>query len=93
MEEEKLKKEIIVLKQRVAELEHQEAKRKAMARISLIYKIVKVLVIIMLVLYAYNYVNTKIKPYKEKIDKIEEKVDIAQDVAKTTKDKISNIFK
>ena len=59
------------LTERIEKLEKAENKRIVKKRIEIAFKIIKLLVIIVLLVMAYNY----IKPYKEKIDNVNEKVD------------------
>lgn len=59
------------LTERIEKLEKAENKRIIKKRIEITFKIIKLLVIIVLIIMAYNY----IKPYKEKIDNVNEKVD------------------
>lgn len=59
------------LTERIEKLEKAENKRIVKKRIEITFKIIKLLVIIVLLVMAYNY----IKPYKEKIDNVNEKVD------------------
>lgn len=78
--EEKIKE----LTERIEVLEKAEHKRIIKKRIELTYKIIKILIIILLLFMLYSY----IKPYKEKIDNIENKVDTVENYVK---DKWSNI--
>lgn len=59
------------LTERIEKLEKAENKRIIKKRIEITFKIIKLLVIIVLIIMAYNY----IKPYKEKIDNVNKKVD------------------
>ena len=56
---------------RIEKLEKAENKRVIKRRIELIWKGIKLLIIVVLIFMAYNY----IKPYKEKIDNASEKID------------------
>lgn len=78
--EEKIKE----LTERIEVLEKAEHKRIIKKRVELTYKIIKILIIILLLFMLYSY----IKPYKEKIDNIENKVDTVENYVK---DKWSNI--
>lgn len=63
------------LTKRIEKLEKEENKRKSKAKIKTIYKITKLIVIIILLLLGYNYLNNKfIKPYKEKVDYVDGKI-------------------
>ena len=69
-------KEIIKnLTQRIEILEKAERKRIIKRRIAIFFRLIKLVVLIVLVYYGYNYVNDKyINPYKEKIENINEKI-------------------
>ena len=70
--EEKIKE----LTERVEILEEAERKRIRRKRIRIILKLIKWIIIIGLLYYGYTYVNDKyIKPYKDKLDFINEKID------------------
>ena len=58
------------LNERIEYLEKKEKRRTIKAGISIAYKLIKLLIIIFLLYKVYMY----IKPYKEKIDTIDEKV-------------------
>ncbi len=67
------------LTERVEKLEKAENKRIIKRRIEIIIKVVVGIIMLILLFMAYNYVNnTIIKPYKEKIDYVNEKVDTVQ---------------
>ena len=67
------------LTERVEKLEKAENKRIIKRRIEIITKVVIGIIMLILLFMAYNYVNnTIIKPYKEKIDYVNEKVDTVQ---------------
>ena len=84
--EEKIKE----LTERIEVLEEAERKRKVRKRIHIILKLIKWIAILALVFYGYTYVNDKyIKPYKEKLDFINEKLDSAD----LTIDNIKKYFK
>jgi len=59
------------LTERIEKLEKAENKRVIKKRIEIAWGLFKLLVIIVLLIMAYNY----IKPYKEKIDNVTDKVD------------------
>ena len=83
--EEKVKE----LEERIEKLEKAENKRVIKKRIELAWGLIKLIVLIVLVFMAWNY----IKPYKEKIDAASEKVD---KVEKFVNDKLGgfkNYFK
>lgn len=88
--EEKIKE----LTERVEKLEKAENKRIIKRRIEIITKIVIGIIIIILLFMAYNYVNnTIIKPYKEKIDYVNEKVDTVQNFVDDKFGGLSKYFK
>ena len=67
------------LTERVEKLEKAENKRIIKRRIEIITKAVIALIVIILLIIGFVYVNnTIIKPYKEKIDYVNEKVDTVQ---------------
>ena len=67
------------LTERVEKLEKAENKRILKRRIEIGTKIVIGLIIVILLVVAYIHINnTIIKPYKEKIDYVNEKVDKVQ---------------
>ena len=59
------------LTERIEKLEKAENKRIFKKRIEIAWGLIKLLIIIVLLIMAYNY----IKPYKEKIDNVTDKVD------------------
>lgn len=73
--EEKIKE----LTERIEVLEKAENKRIVKRRIKTILNIIKYAIIIALIVFGYIYVNTHyIKPYKEKIDYVNDKVETIQ---------------
>ena len=67
------------LTERIEKLEKAENKRILKRRIEIGTKIVIGLIIVILLVVAYIHINnTLIKPYKEKIDYVNEKVDKVQ---------------
>lgn len=66
------------LNERIIKLEKAEHKRIIKKRIETIFNIVKLLIIVILLIKVYIY----IKPYKEKIDKIDKKVDNVENYVK-----------
>ena len=68
--------EIQKLNERVAKLEAAENKRILKRRIEIWSKIVIALVVVIILVVGYIYINNKyIKPYKEKLDSVNEKVE------------------
>ena len=80
--EEKIKE----LTERIEVLEKAEHKRIIKKRIELTYKLIKILIIIIIIFMLYSY----IKPYKEKIDNIENKVNTVEDYVKNKWSSIKN---
>ena len=74
------------LTERIEVLEKQEHKRTIKRRIELTFKLIKVIAIIVIIIMIYSY----IKPYKEKIDELDNKVD---SVETYVKDKWNSIQK
>ena len=80
--EEKIKE----LNERIEVLEKAEHKRIVKKRIEITFNVIKIIIIILLLIKVYLY----IKPYKEKIDNIDAKVDTVEDYVK---DKWNNLQK
>ena len=79
------------LTERIERLEKFENRRILKKKIKIAWSITKVVVVIVILLSSYFYVYKKvIKPYKDKIDYVEEKVD---GVEKFVKDKWESIKK
>lgn len=72
--EEKIKE----LNERIEVLEKAEHKRIVKKRIAITFNIIKVLIIVIILIKVYLIV----KPYKEKIDNIENKVDTVENYVK-----------
>ena len=82
------------LTERVEKLEKAEHKRVIKRRIEIITKIVIAVIVIVLLIIGYIYVNnTIIKPYKEKIDYVNEKVDTVQNFVNDKFGGLSKYFK
>lgn len=63
------------LSERIAKLEKAENKRIAKRKREIAFKVTKVLVVIILLIMGYNYINNNlVKPYKEKIDYVDQKI-------------------
>ncbi len=85
---------IIELTKRIEILEAAEKKRIAKRKIKIAYELTKIIILIAILLTAYLYVNNKvIKPYKEKVDFINEKVDNFGNLVEDKFNGIKNIFK
>lgn len=85
---------IIELTKRIEILEAAEKKRIAKRKIKIAYELTKIIILITIFLTAYLYVNNKvIKPYKEKVDFINEKVDNFGNLVEDKFNGIKNIFK
>lgn len=80
--EEKIKE----LNERIEVLEKAEHKRIVKKRIEITFNIIKLIIFILLLIKVYLY----IKPYKEKIDNIDAKVDTVENYVK---DKWNNLQK
>lgn len=80
--EEKIKE----LNERIEILEKAEHKRIVKKRIEITFNIIKLIIFILLLIKVYLY----IKPYKEKIDNIDAKVDTVENYVK---DKWNNLQK
>lgn len=82
------------LTERVEKLEKAENKRIIKRRIEIITKAVIALIVIILLIIGFVYVNnTIIKPYKEKIDYVNEKVDTVQNFVDDKFGGLSKYFK
>ena len=82
------------LTQRIEKLEKEENKRILKRRIEIGTKVVIGLIVMALLVAAYIYVNnTIIKPYKEKIDYVNEKVDTVQNFIDEKFGGLSKYFK
>lgn len=67
------------LSERIAKLEKAEQKRINKRKREIIFKIIKFILIIIIILTGYIYINNNfIKPYKEKIDYVDQKVDTVE---------------
>ena len=82
------------LTERVEKLEKAENKRIIKRRIEIGTKIVIGIIILVLLIMAYIHINnTIIKPYKEKIDYVDEKVDKVQGFIDDKLGRLSKYFK
>ena len=87
--EEKIKE----LTERIEKLEKIEHKRMVKNRIKIIFGIIKYIVIIAFLYFGYNYINEKyIKPYKEKIDYVDNKVNNVESSIDSTIDGLKKYF-
>ena len=72
----KYEEQILELKRRIEVLEKAENKRIQKRKIEIAFDVFKFLLIVILLLVVYIYVyGNYIKPYKEKIDYVEEKIE------------------
>lgn len=72
--------QILELKKRIEVLEKAERKRIIKHRRTIIFTVIKYCLIIIILVIGCSYVyNNYIKPYKEKIDNFEQKVDTVED--------------
>ena len=82
------------LTERIEKLEKAENKRILKRRIEIGTKIVIGIIILVLLIMAYIHINnTIIKPYKEKIDYVDEKVDKVQGFIDDKLGRLSKYFK
>ena len=64
------------LTERIEKLEKVENKRIAKRKIKIIFTTIKILFILAIIVFGYIYINNHyIKPYKEKIDYVNDKVE------------------
>ena len=84
---------IIELTERIEKLEKAENKRIIKSKIKTIYEIVKIVLIVSIFIYGYVYINnTVIKPYKEKVDYINNKIDTVENFVEDKFDSFKNLF-
>lgn len=84
--------QILALKKRIEVLEKAENKRIKKREREIIFKIIKFIVIVGVIVFGINYVyKNYVIPYKEKIDKFEEKVDAVEDFVSDNLDIIDKI--
>lgn len=91
-----LEKQIQELNERVLYLEKREQKRIRRRNITIFFNVLKVLVILAIIFIIYNkFNNTVVKPYREKMDFVEDKVSGVSDkvdgIEKYVKDSIQKI--
>lgn len=85
---------IIELTKRIEILEAAENKRITKRKIKIAYELAKIIILIVILLSAYLYINSKvIKPYKEKVDYINDKVNNVQNFVEDKFNSFKNIFK
>lgn len=85
---------IIELTKRIEILEAAENKRITKRKIKIAYELAKIIILIVILLTAYLYINSKvIKPYKEKVDYINDKVNNVQNFVEDKFNSFKNIFK
>ncbi len=71
------------LTERIERLEKYENRRILKKKIKIAWSVTKVVIIIVILLSSYFYVYKKvIKPYKDKVDYVEEKVDSVESFVK-----------
>lgn len=82
------------LTKRIEILEAAENKRITKRKIKIAYELAKIIILIVILLSAYLYINSKvIKPYKEKVDYINDKVNNVQNFVEDKFNSFKNIFK
>lgn len=85
---------IMELTKRIEVLEAAENKRKTKKKIKIAYEITKIAIVLGLLLAGYIYINVKvIKPYKETVNKVNDKVNNIQDFFTDNTDKVKGWFK
>ena len=81
---------ILELQKRIEVLEKAENKRIAKRKREIAFEIGKFLLIIMILVIGYCYIyNTFVKPYKDKVDYVEEKIDSVENFVDEKLDIIS----
>lgn len=82
------------LTKRIEVLEAAENKRIKKRKIKIAYELTKIVIILGLLLAGYIYINIKvIKPYKDAVNKVNEKVENVQNFFNNQKDKVTDWFK
>ena len=82
------------LTERIEKLEKAEKKRIIKRRIAIITKLIITIIILILLYQGYNYVNnTYIKPYKEKIDYVDDTLNQAENIIDDKLNNIKDYFK
>ena len=85
---------IIELTKRIEVLEAAENKRIKQKKIKIAYEITKIVIILGIILTGYIYINVKvIKPYKEAVNKVNDKINNVQDFFTNQSDKVKDWFK
>lgn len=85
---------IIELTNRIEVLEKAEAKRIKRKKIRIIFEITKIVIVLGLILAGYIYINnTVIRPYKEKVDLINSKINNVENFVDDKIDNIKDLFK
>ena len=85
---------IIELTKRIEILEAAENKRIKQKKIKIAYEITKIVIILGIILTGYIYINVKvIKPYKEAVNKVNDKINNVQDFFTNQSDKVKDWFK
>ena len=82
------------LTERIEVLERAENKRVIKRKVKIYSKIGIALIVAIILISSYIYVNQKyIKPYKEKIDYINEKIEIIEDYTNNKFEDFKDLFK
>ncbi len=82
------------LTERIEVLERAENKRVLKRKVKIYSKIGIALIVAIILISSYIYVNQKyIKPYKEKIDYINEKIEIIEDYTNNKFEDFKDLFK
>lgn len=90
---EELKNQIEELNKRIEYLEKKELKRTRKKQIEIALQVLKITIILVIIFTVYTNVNKKlIKPYKEKIDYVEEKVNNVETFVHEKWESLKNII-
>ena len=90
---EELKNQIEELNKRIEYLEKKELKRTRKKQIEIALQVLKIIIILVIIFTVYTNVNKKlIKPYKEKIDYVEEKVNNVETFVHEKWESLKNII-
>lgn len=89
---EELKNQIEELNKRIEYLEKKELKRTRKKQIDITLKILKIIIILAIIFIVYVNINKKlIKPYTEKVDYVEEKVNSVETFVHEKWESLKNI--
>ena len=84
---------IIELTKRIEVLEAAENRRIQKKKIKIAYEITKIVIVLAILLVGYIYINIKvIKPYKDTINKVNDKISNVQDFFNDKTNKVKDWF-